>query len=282
MDIEAPAATTTADSDDTKSNDSTASQPKHIQEMAKSTVTLKEVTSETVPPANDNATSNVEVPIPSNASQNPPIVPLSTENGPSPPVSATSQIPTEQKPNENVLPVPPQTTVTPQTVPTQSPHLAPNPIPASVSLPEISGPAPNVTVSQQGPMAPHMTQGMHIPPHAQYASYGARPFYMPPYGNAQYGNQYPGYYPPQQPYHYGPPIPPVSGPMPHAMEGHHYGQPITPAVSGPMPGPPNQQAPINPATIQQPSSAASPIPVSSAPVPVSASEEPPAEKNGSN
>lgn len=264
MDIEPPATAATADSDDTKSNDSTASQPKHIQEMAKSTVTLKETISEPVPPANDNATSNMEVPIPTtNISQNPPTL-ASTENGPvvpSPPVAVpqhqseqnktetaalTSQpgtqqtappVPTSQQqqsphPNTNApVPVHHQPTgPPPNPSPQNAPQMSPQPtIPphTAVHAPESTGPPPNVTVTsqQQGPPIGHMHMGHQaIPPH------------MPP--QQQYGYPPRPYYMPYGSPQYGSNIyPPYSY---HQQQPYHQGPP--PSNYGPM----NPSAPSGP------------------------------------
>lgn len=293
MDIEPPATATTADSDDTKSNDSTASQPKHIQEMAKSTVTMKENISEPVPPANDNATSSIDVPIPTTiAPQVQPQIPAASENGAS---SVSSQIipnpmaapqPQIESGKTEIAPIVSQTSgisnqppTNPQNVPPQSVPPVQHQVIPPTHGPENSGPPPNVTVSQQGPIGHHMPTHMghqavpsHMPSHQQYG-YPPRPYYgMPPYG------QYPYSYH-QQPYHSGPP-PPANYNM--HPSGHHYQQP---QMQGPVQP---QQNPAQPITSPSHVPAVQQIPVSVAPLssapstPGSGSEESAPEKNGSN
>lgn len=219
MDIEPPIKPAT-DSDDNKSNDSTASQPQHLQEMAKSIVVSKESPSP-IPP-NENA--NVEI-----------LAPVSTASLHIQPESP--QIPqSEVKPSE----APPL----PEPIQPHGMHSAPpvaSQIPPTASVPgpishpqEAPIPPPNVTVSHhQGVGMPgHLPPPPHGYPHG-YQQGPPRPFYghMPPY--QQGFQQYPPYMPPyQQNYHapHGYPVggenhnPYQQGPAMHAPVSH---QPMT-------------------------------------------------------
>lgn len=208
MDIEPPIKAAT-DSDDNKSNDSTASQPQHLQEMAKSTVVLKEISAPVA--ANDNATveppsrDNVAVPqvIPV------PVAPVMEVK----PVEATSAPAVPPQPNSGMLSAPPAATQIPLTT------SVPGPIPHSQ---EASIPPPNVTVSH------HQGMGIpapHLPPHGSYPGYPQgpprAPFYghMPPYQQGFQQYPYGHHMPPYQQNYHGPPH---LGPAPHGypVPGH--------------------------------------------------------------
>ena len=189
MDIEPPIKPAT-DSDDNKSNDSTASQPQHLQEMAKSTVVLKENQAPISP--NDNASAETLAPV------NSVPTPVQPET---PPISQPDEKPIEttsiaDPAQSHVLhSVPPVATQIPPTasVPGPIPHAQEGPIPP-----------PNVTVSHHQGMP-----GSHLPPpsHAYpgYPQGPPRPFYghIPPY--QQGFQQYPyGPIPPYQQNYHGP------------------------------------------------------------------------------
>lgn len=242
MDIEPPIKAAT-DSDDNKSNDSTASQPQHLQEMAKSTVVMKETAAPVA--ANDNA--NAEAPISVGVSQP---QPMQIEP---PQVSTIESKPTEMTPLTAPAPiisgmhaVPPGPQIPPSAVPG-------SPIPHGQEAPI---PPPNVTVSHhQGGGIP----GSHLPPHGAphgayaYPPQGPRaPFYghMPPYQQGfqqypPYGHHMPPY---QQNYHAPPHGYPVPGPPPGAENPY----PIqTPAMNPPIPHqplPPQASVAVPPAT----------------------------------
>lgn len=171
MDIEPATIKPATDSDDNKSNDSTASQPQHLQEMAKSTVVLKEVAAPI-----DNA--NADVPIS--------VVSL-------PEVVAPSQI---EVPPVETAPVSLTATTVPSIV------SAPGPI-----IHNQEAIPPNVTVHQGvGISGPHIPQHSAYP---GYQGPPRAPFYghIPPYQQGfqqypPYGHHMPPY---QQNYHAPPP-----------------------------------------------------------------------------
>lgn len=220
MDIEPPIKPAT-DSDDNKSNDSTASQPQHLQEMAKSTVVLKEVAAPVAP--NDNASADVPAPI------------ISLPEAP-----PSSQI--EAPKIVEAAPIPLATPTATTMPPTAS---APAPITHSQEAPIVP---PNVTVSQhhQGVGLP----GPHMPPHGAYPGYPQgpprAPFYghIPPYQQGfqqypPYGHHIPPY---QQNYH----APPHGYPVPGAENLNPYpqGPGMHPAMN--LPPPPVAQQPPAP------------------------------------
>ncbi|CRK94467.1 CLUMA_CG007973, isoform B [Clunio marinus] len=223
MDIEPPIKAA-SDSDDNKSNDSTASQPQHLQEMAKSTVVMKES-----PPATSVAVNEPVEVAPTSVAVSPPAPqPIETP--------AISQ--SESKPIvEAAPPIIPQTTTTPPQTAMHSAPPAATQIPPTSSVPgpiphsqEASIPPPNVTVTHPGIPIP----GSHLPPHGSYPGYPQgpprAPFYghMPPYQQGfqqyPYGHHMPPY---QQNYH----APPHMGPAPHGY---------------PVPGPPPNAENLNP------------------------------------
>lgn len=217
MDIEPPIKPAT-DSDDNKSNDSTASQPQHLQEMAKSTVVIKEVAAPVAP--NDNASSDM-----------PPSVVLPAEAAP---LSSQNEIPKTTEVVQPPLSAPPVVTTIPATV------TAPGPIPHSQEAPIAP---PNVTVTQHHPSA---IPG-HMPPHGTYAGFPQgpprAPFYghMPPY--QQGFQQYPPYghhMPPYQQNFHGPP--PHGYPVPGA-ENHYPPIPHQPLPAAAVVQPPPEEAP---------------------------------------
>lgn len=215
MDIEPPIKPAT-DSDDNKSNDSTASQPQHLQEMAKSTVVIKEIVAPVAP--NDNASAE----IPTSVAPPPEALPISQVEG-SKPVEAPSA----------PLLNPPTVTSIPQAV------SAPDPIAQNQEVPIVP---PNVTVSQH-----HQGVGMppHMPPHGAYPGYPQGPPRAPFYGHIQpyqqgfqqyppYGHHMPPY--PQNPYHAPPPH--AGYPVPGAENHNPY--PQGPAMHSPIPHQPLQ------------------------------------------
>lgn len=261
MDIEPPIKPAT-DSDDNKSNDSTASQPQHLQEMAKSTVVMKETPAPVAP--NDNA---AEAPSPIN------IVPTQQIALEAPPAIVT--LPELNPAEVTTLPAAPPHITGMQSVPpvaTQIPPTpsVPGPIPHSQ---EGAIPPPNVTV-------PHH-QGMPMaamPPHSSFPGYPQgpprAPFYghMPPYQQGfqqyPYGHHMPPY---QQNYH----APPHMGPAPHGypVPGHppgaenHNPYQQGPAMHAPIP---HQQLPPT-----------LPAAAGASPPTIQPQPEEPMEKNGS-
>lgn len=207
MDIEPPIKPAT-DSDE-KSNDSTASQPQHLQEMAKSTVVSKEVTpvsADEAPVCVEQTPVHNQVPaaIPTSIPIQPEVVVPQSQAETKPEISSAPQ-PAAQIPHHpGIHSGPPLSTQIPPT-------------------PSVSGP---IAHSQEAPIAPpNVTvshhQGMlpagHLPPHGPPGAYGGYPVqggppprapapyyggppHMPPYqqGYAQYyqpyqqGYQYPG------------------------------------------------------------------------------------------
>lgn len=269
MDIEPPIKPAT-DSDDNKSNDSTASQPQHLQEMAKSTVVLKEAPAPVA--ANDNA--NAEAPIPVTL-----VAPLPLPTPPEAPIVVSLP---EPKPVETAL----VTVPTPQVLGMHSAPPAATQIPLTPSVPgpiphsqEASIPPPNVTVAHHQGMG---IVGAPIPPHAAYPGYPQgpprAPFYghMPPYQQGFQQYPYGHHMPPYQQNYHGPPH---MGPAPHGypVPGHPPGaENHNPYQQGPAmhPGPiPHQPLPptIPPASVVAP-----PPTAATPPAP-----EEPAEKNGS-
>jgi hypothetical protein len=271
MDIEPPIKPAN-DSDDNKSNDSTASQPQHLQEMAKSTVVLKEV--QVLAPMimpNDNA--NAEAPTPIN------VVPLQAAVQPEAPPTITTELKTPEVPA--VIQPPPQTGLhSAPSAPAQIPPTAsvPGPIPHSQ---EASIPPPNVNVAHHQGMG---IAGPHLPPHGSYPGYPQGPprapfapyaGHMPPYQQGfqqyPYGHHMPPY---QQNYH----APPHGYPVP--------GHPPGAENQNPYQGPPSMHAPIphqNLPPTMPPVSGAAPVVVPQQPeepaVPSPAAAVP--EKNGS-
>lgn len=258
MDIEPPIKPAT-DSDDNKSNDSTASQPQHLQEMAKSTV-LKDTAAPVL--ANDNA--SLEAPTQTSVAQ------LASLTVPQPmdicsPESKTIELSSVAHPAPNapgMHAIPPASSQIPPTasVPGPAPHSQESPIPPpNVSVPHLQG-APAI------PGAPHMQ------PHGAYPGYPQgpprAPFYghMPPYQQGfqqySYGHHMQPY---QQNYHAPPHGYPVPGHPPGAENHNPY----------PIQGPP-MHAPIPHPSLPPPASVAAP-PTSAPP----ANPEEAAEKNGS-
>lgn len=254
MDIEPPIKPAN-DSDDNKSNDSTASQPQHLQEMAKSTVVLKETPAPVA--ANDNA--NVEVLTPVNVPSSSPQlqltepVPISQAEA-KPAETASSPTPTQQPTLNTLQSVPP---IVAQTPPVAS---VPGPLPQSQ---EASIPAPNVTVPlHQGVGLP----GSHLPPppHGAYPHGYPQgpprgPFYghMPPYQQGFQQYPYGHHMPPYQQNYHGPHGYPVAGPPPGAENHNPYQQ--GPAMHAPIPHqpliPPPTSVAVTPAAQPQPEEA---------------------------
>lgn len=274
MDIEPPIKPAN-DSDDNKSNDSTASQPQHLQEMAKSTTVLKDVSAPPVM-ANDNASAEAPVLInvaPSTVPVQPEILPLQVEPKP---VEAPIASPGPPQHPAVMLAAPPAAAQIP---PTASVH---GPIPHSQESPIVP---PNVTVPHHqgmGIAAPHLPphgaypgypQG---PPRAPFSPYGHMPGYQQGFQQYPYGHHMPPY---QQNYHGPPHGYPVAGPPvpghPATAENHNPYQQGPPAMHGPIP----HQAPSMPPTsaVAPPAGTSQPEETAAAPQPAVAAPE----KNGS-
>jgi SWI/SNF-related matrix-associated actin-dependent regulator of chromatin subfamily E protein 1 len=314
MDIEPPS-TVVADSDDTKSNDSTASQTKQLQEMAKSTI--KEPISEPEAALNENANSSTDVnqgkPNTTGESDtNALSAPPSNNNVSTPsPVLENKSPELLQYPVSTASAVPPSPHVPPPNMPVNQPPVAatvpPAPAGNSAPNPPISaannphnptvaptGPhtqensqtsPPNVTMAGMTQHSPHHMpphQGgpaMHMPPHQQYGQYPPRPYY-PPYGQYPYQHQN---YPPYPPYHqnYGPNNPAPQRPL-------HYAGPENQSAAmenahGYPHGAPGliQPPPTHAQTTSSPNAPGS-VSSSSSSHPGSGGEETSSEKNGSS
>lgn len=238
MDIEPPIKPAT-DSDDNKSNDSTASQPQHLQEMAKSIVVTKEAAVSIA--VNDNANSEA----PTTITLTQPEVPIIA----SPEAKPTESISMASPPSQlGILTSPPAATQIPPTTAVGGPI---------AHTQEGSIPPPNVTVSHhQGlPIA-----GSHLPPHGAFPGYQQgpprAPFYghMPPYQQGYQQYPYGHHMPPYQQNYHGPPhmgaAPhgyPVPGHPPPGAENHNpyqQGPPIHgPIQHQPLPAMPPVSAP---------------------------------------
>lgn len=258
MDIEPPIKPAN-DSDDNKSNDSTASQPQHLQEMAKSTVVMKETPAPVAP--NDNA--NVEVLAPINEPSPSPqqlqsvqlVEPIPIPQVEAKPVETASSPTPTQQPILNTL----------QSVPPAAPQIPPAasvPVPSPQSQ-EAPIQAPNVNVTHlQGVGLP----GSHLPPppHGAFPGYAQGPprgpFYghMPPYQQGFQQYPYGHHMPPYQQNYHGPHGYPVPGHPPGAENHNPYQQ--GPAMHAPIPHQPLIPAPASvaaaPAAQPQPEEAA--------------------------
>ena len=226
MDIEPPIKPAT-DSDDNKSNDSTASTAQ-LQEMSKNTTPISSI-------ANDNATLEAPVSVAQTVSM--------TIDAPAPQAPVAPDAKAAEPVGMQGAPI------------SSTPPVATAPPPAQVPLPAVSVPAlmphsqdgippPNVTVSHhQGVGIP----GSQLPPHGSYPGfipqgpprapfYGQFPSYQQGYQQYSYGHHMPPY---QQNYHAPPPagyIPPPGGENPYPMQGPPMShQPLPPPVGGAPP-----------------------------------------------